>query len=116
MPEPWTPGPWRGPDVEQWDEAWGLAVFTGQTTEEFIDTPEGGDLTYQHIASVPGDDERSKADLRLIAVAPEMAEWLNHFVTDTVAEPALYAQWLATMADDAEVLLARARGHADHRT
>jgi hypothetical protein len=64
MKEPWTPGPWK---ATQYND--GQTRPFWNVTQERIDGPRGFS---PYVASVDHD-----ANARLIAAAPEMAEWLS---------------------------------------
>jgi hypothetical protein len=126
MTEPWTPGPWAVLDsfpryVAQAHEASrppGASIDPEEDTRKFahpitevqVDTTFSG---YERFTARRFDHHQAKADARLIAAAPEMAEllenlagWLDAYYTE--APPEFEAD-----VDAARALLSRIRGEAE---
>ena len=95
MSEPWTPGPWREGGAE---EVYGTEVFEDNTRE----------LTIAAVADHGlGFEGQAEANARLIAAAPEMAEFIEE-----VAASGHEIHWTSDLTREARALMARIRGEA----
>lgn len=86
---PWTPGPWQTEyDVLEGD--WGWRIKTPGADHSDVDR---------------------KADARLIAAAPEMAELLTT-IAEGMTHPDSDAEWVSRTKGEARALVSRIRGES----